>query len=247
MLKAEILGLKYHRVLANSVTPEFTAPLKADYDYSFIVSYDGVFNDADYQVLDKNACVIDVTQTEEEVISGFNATSRNELRRTYRTEGLEFHFGYTDFDKYYEFYKTSEHARGWFPVPENELDNCLLFTATFDGEYISGMSCYTGADTIRVSRIYSNKKINTNPAVTGTIYGAAAKRIVLDITNYARQNGYKQIDLGGVDLESPSKAGISNFKLSLGGKVIPVKLGRYATSVFDEKEPQIREMGYDIT
>ncbi len=247
MLEASILGLKYHRLLASSVSPEFTAPLKADFDYSFIVSYDGVFNDPDYDVLDKNACIIDVTQTEEEIINGFNATSRNELRRTYRTEGLAFHFGYTDFNTYYEFYKASEHARGWFPVPENELERCLLFSASFDGDYISGMSCYTGADTLRVSRIYSNRKLNTNPAISGTIYGAAAKRIVLDITNYARLHGFKQIDLGGVDLDSPAKAGISNFKLSLGGKVIPVKIGRYTKASFGETEPKIREMGYDIT
>lgn len=247
MLQAEILGLKYHRVLANSVTPEFTKTLKEDFDYSFIVSYDGVFNDPDYKVLEKNACMLDATKTEEGIIEGFNATSRNELRRTYRTPELQYHFGYEDFNKYYQFYKASEHARGWFPVPENELGNCLLFSMSFNGEFISGMSCYSGAETIRVSRIYSNKKINTNPAISGTIYGGAAKRIVLEICNYARENGFKHVDLGGVDLESESKAGISNFKLSLGGVVIPVKLGRFSKPIFDQKEPQIREMGYDIT
>jgi hypothetical protein len=247
MLQAEIASLRYHRVLAKSVNQKFTARLKANYDYSFIVSYDNTFNDPDYEVTDKNTCIMDVTQTEDEIINGFNATSRNELRRTYRTDGLEFLFGYTDFNKYYKFYKASEHARGWYPVPEDELRNCLLFTAIFDGEYISGMSCYTGAGTVRVSRIYSNRKVNANPAITRTIYSAAAKRIVLNISNYAREKGFKMIDLGGVDLESPEKAGISNFKLSLGGKVLPIKVGRYSTGAFDAKKVQLREMGYDIT
>jgi hypothetical protein len=246
MLKAEILNLKYHRVLANSVTKNFTRPLKANYHYSFIISYDNFFNDHDYKISNKNACIINATQNEEKIISGFNASSRNELSRTYRTDGLEFQFGYTDFNKYYEFYKRSENARDWYPVPENELANCLLFSATFEGEYISGMSCYTGASTIRVSRIYSTRKINTNTAITRTIYAAAAKRIVLNISNYAREKGFKKIDLGGVDLESPAKAGISNFKLSLGGKVVPVKVGRYSTPMFDAKRLQLREMGYDI-
>jgi hypothetical protein len=248
MLRSEILGLKYHRVLANSVTHEFTAQLKANYDYSFIVSYDRVFDDQSYDVIEKNAYIIDVTKTEEEIIAGFNRTGRKELRRTYHTDGLDFHFGYTDFTEYYEFYKACEHARGWLPVPETELENCLLFTATFEGEYIRGMSCYAGgAETIRGARNYSNKRVNTNRALTGSLYGAAARRLVLNITNYARENGFSKVDLGGVDLESPSKAGISNFKLSLGGKIIPVKLGRYSTPAFDAKRAQIREMGYDIT
>jgi hypothetical protein len=126
------------------------------------------------------------------------------------------------------------------------LENCLLFTATFEGEYISGISCYAaGVGAIRGCRIYSAKRVNTNPAIKA-LYGAAAKRIVLNIANYARENGFNRVDLGGVDLQSPSKAGISNFKLSLGGKVVPIKLGRYSTPAFDAKAAQIREMGYDI-
>ena len=247
MLEAEIIGIKYHRLLTKGITLESTSELKRKYDYSFIVSYDNEFLDKDYTVLEKQSCIIDVTQGEENVIKGFNSTSRNELRRTYKTPGLAFHFGYSDFDKYFQFYKSCEIARGWYPVPENELSNCLLFTASFEGEYISGMSCYVGEDMIRVSRIYSNKKINTNPSITGTIYGAAAKRLVIDICNYAIENGFRGVDLGGIDFSDPAKEGISRFKTSLGGKIIPVKLARYTNATYEQKKAQVFEMGYDIT
>ncbi|MES2651664.1 MAG: hypothetical protein V4663_07985 [Bacteroidota bacterium] len=247
MLEAEIIGIKYHRLLTNGITLESTAVLKHDYDYSFIVSYNNEFIDNDYNVVEKQSCIIDVTQGEDNIIKGFNSTSRNELRRTYKTPGLEFHFGYSNFEKYYLFYKSCELARGWYPVPENELGNCLLFTASFEGEYISGMSCYFGEDVIRVSRIYSNKKINSNPLITGTIYGSAAKRLVFDICNYAINNNFKKVDLGGVDFSDPAKEGISRFKTSLGGEILPVKLARYTNANYEQKKAQVFEMGYDIT
>ncbi len=109
------------------------------------------------------------------------------------------------------------------------------------------MSCYFGEDIIRVSRIYSNKKINSNPLITGTIYGSAAKRLVLNICNYAIENGFKSVDLGGVDFSDPAKEGISRFKTSLGGEVLPVKLARYSNANYEMNKAKVFEMGYDIT
>ena len=240
-------GLSYQRVLTKSATPELLNEVKNQADYSFIVCYDNILEDATYEVLDKNACLFDVSLSDEDIVKAFNATGRNEYRRTFRTPGLEFHIGCENFEDYYQFYTNCEHARAWFPVPQEELKHCLLFTASFEGEYISGMSCYTGEDTIRVSRIYSTKRINTNPAINGTMYGGAAKRLVIEICNYARQHGFKFVDLGGVDLSGNEKSGISEFKLSLGGNIVPVKIGRYMKPGFKEKQQEILAKGFDIT
>ena len=171
MLEIEYEGLKYCRVLTSTINSKQITELKSNFDYAFVVSYDGIFEDSDFKILDKNACLFDLELSNEEIVKKFNSTSRNEYRRTFRTDGLLFHFGYVNFEEYYQFYKTAEHARNWFPVPEIELEKCLLFTASFEGELISGMSCYTGGDTVRVSRIYSTKRINKNPNINGTIYG----------------------------------------------------------------------------
>lgn len=247
MLSINYNGLQYRRILTQHATPEILEACKQEADYSFVVCYENVLEDADFEVLDKNACLFDLSLSDEDMVKAFNATGRNEYRRTFRTPGLEFHVGCDDIESYYAFYAKSEHARAWYPVPKEELSECLLFTASFEGDYISGMSCYTGEDTVRVSRIYSTKRINTNPAINGTMYGGAAKRLVLEICKYAREHGFKFVDLGGVDLSGNEKSGISEFKLSLGGRIVPVKIGRYMKPGFKEKQKEILEKGFDIT
>ena len=128
MLEINYEGTTYSRLLSNSVTKNVTTALKENNDYSFIVSYDGIIEDDSYSLLDKNACLFDVSLSNEDIVKGFNATGRNEFRRTYRTPGLDFQFDTQDFEQYYHFYTQCEHARNWFPVPPIELKNCLLFT-----------------------------------------------------------------------------------------------------------------------
>jgi hypothetical protein len=247
MLEVNFENIKYNRFLTNSVNSNTTIELKKLNDYSFIISYNGEFEDEEYEIVEKNACLIDLDLSSEDIVSGFNSTGRNEYRRTFRTLGLDFHFGFEDSQKYYDFYSRCEKARNWLPIPKPELENCLLFTASFQGEYISGMSCYKGENVLRVGRIYSTKRINTNKEINGTIYGGAAKRIVIEICNYAREKGFKYVDLGGVDLNSDEKSGISQFKLSLGGEIVPVKIGRFMKPGFIEKQKDIFLKGFDIT
>ncbi|HPI53271.1 MAG TPA: hypothetical protein PLU10_01195 [Chitinophagaceae bacterium] len=247
MFRINYEGLTYQRILTPHATPELLDNCKKDADYSFVVAYDNVLEDQDVEVLDKNACLFDLSLSDDDIVKAFNATGRNEYRRTFRTPGLEFHVGCGNLESYYTFYAACEHARAWYPVPIEELAQCLLFTASFEGEFISGMSCYTGGDTLRVSRIYSTKRINTNPAINGTIFGGAAKRLVVEICSYARTHGFKFVDLGGVDLSGNEKSGISEFKLSLGGKIVPVKIGRFIKPGFKEKQKEILARGFDIT
>lgn len=247
MFEAEILGLKYCRLLVGKSFSGSIEHLKSKYDYIFIVCYDKCTQDAEFEYLNKNACVFDLDKTDEEIIKGFNSTSRNELRKTYKLEKIQFQIGYSKFDEYYHFYKTCEQSRNWYPVPEDELRKSLLFSIAYDGQLISGMSCYIGGDTIRVGRIFSRRRINSNQSITGAIYGGASKRIVYEICLYARAQGLKFVDLGGVDLLGNEKSGISDFKLSLGATVVPVKIGRYKNSSFIEKEEEIRKLGCDIT
>ena len=247
MLKVELPYITYHRVLAENVTPEYTVELKKD-DYSFIVSY-GDFSDKDYQVTAKNSCIINLKKDIEQVLAGFSPTSRNEVRRADNIHELEFHSSLKNFvfDEYYKFHSSCEHDRDWFPVPPEELKQSLVFSATHDGVLIAGMSCYTHENRIRVGRIYSNKRSKQSDILTNLVYGVASKRIVFEICKYGIANNFSTLDLGGVDLSAPEKSGITKFKLSLGGEVVPVKLARYTSSKFAEAEKQIKANGWDLT
>ncbi|MFZ6012423.1 MAG: hypothetical protein ACOYXT_18915 [Bacteroidota bacterium] len=246
MLTAEVLGLTYHRIILESATADVTQELKDRYDYSFVVSM-GLFSDPDYEVLQKKSCMIDLTQDLDKIIGNFNSTSRNEYRRSERTEGLVFQTSYEDFEKYYTFYAACENDRGWYPVPPDELKNSFVFSASYHQEFISGMSCYAHEKRLRVSRIYSLKRSNQSAALNNTLYGSAAKRIVVEICKFGIERGYHTLDLGGVDLSDQVKSGITQFKLSLGGEVADVKLGRYMKQGFKDALPEIKNKGWDIT
>jgi hypothetical protein len=247
LLKVKLPFISYHRILAENVTPEQTVELKKD-DYSFIVSYGG-FCDNDYQVTDKNSCLINLEKDIDQVLAGFNPTSRNEVRRAEKITELKFHTTLNDFDfdEYYKFHTSCEHDRNWFPVPPEELKQSIVFSATHNGILIAGMSCYTHENRIRVGRIYSNKRSKQSNILTNLVYGVASKRIVFEICKYGITNNFSTLDLGGVDLNTPEKSGITKFKLSLGGEVVPVKLARFTSSKFVEAEKQIKANGWDLT
>lgn len=197
--------------------------------------------------LKKKSSLLDLTKGIDAVIQAFNSTSRNEYRRTERNEHLQFFQGSPDFEKYYDFYAACERDRDWFPVPPDELKNSLLFSAAFQGELISGMSCYAHGARLRVGRIYSSKRSKKSDILNNTVYGGAAKRIVVEICKFGIANGYKTLDLGGVDLSEGSKSGITQFKLSLGGVLVNVKLARYMKENFTAALAGIKQEGWDIT
>ncbi len=247
MLTASILGLRYCRFLTDHLTMEQSEQLASEFDYSFVVCYNKC-EATNFETVQKNACLIDLSQGVEAAFSKFNATSRNEVRRADKIETLRFQMGTgDDFETYFDFYEACENARGWFPVPEEELHNSLTFTAFFEDNPISGMSAYTHGNHLRIGRIYSLKKTRRDERLNNLVYGCAAKRIVFELCQYGASQGFKILDLGGVDLQDSLKAGITRFKLSLGGEIAPVTIARFVHARFREQESQIRNAGYDIT
>ena len=247
MLEASVIGLKYHRLLYDEHMEISIDVLPEQFDYSFIVAYSN-FNHPRYQVIPKKSCMIDLSDGIESTFSKFHATTRNEIRRSDKIDGLKFVFGYqNDFDTFYQFHKTCEEERGWYPTPPDEIRNSLLFAATYDGELISGISCYSNNSRIRVGRIFSRKRGKMSERLNNLVYGCAAKRIVFNICEYAINHGIQQLDLGGIDLVDPLKAGIAKFKLSFGSTEEPVLLARYASPLFLSKEQDIRAAGLDLT
>lgn len=245
MLQAEILGLKYQRSLTINATKEQTAGLKANFDYSFVVSY-GAFEDEDYTTVDKNALVINLNQKQEDILSDFSATTRNEIRRFDKIEALKFYDSVTEPEKFFQFYENCELDRNWYPVPRSELDHSVVFYVTYDGTPISGMSAYSNGKFIRIGRIFSLRRSFKVPQ-SNLIFGCAAKRIVFEFCQYAKANDFESLDLGGVDLINKQKSGITKFKLSFGGEIVPVTIGRYEKPAFSARREEIRKMGYDIT
>jgi hypothetical protein len=181
------------------------------------------------------------------VFAGFNSTSRKHCRRADRIGSLQFHATHPDFAALYRFHSECERERGWFPVPESELRNSLVISATFDDEMISAMSCYRTGDRLRLGRIFSKRSSLAKSDLPAQITGIAAKKIVAKFCQYGSEEGCSTLDLGGIDVYDPAKQGITNFKRSFGGEIVPVTIGRYVSAAFEAKKGLIREIGLDVT
>jgi hypothetical protein len=132
-------------------------------------------------------------------------------------------------------------------LPEEELKNSLLFFVSHRGIPISGMSCYSSEKRLRVGRIFSRRRAAGLDNLERIVFSGAARRIVYELCKFGVKGRFSTLDLGGVDFADPLKVGITNFKLSFGGAIVPVKIGRYSKPAFEEKLPMLKAMGLDIT
>lgn len=89
MLEVNFEGIRYHRALVENATPDITQAFKDKFDYSFVISY-GDFQDLTYCLVNKNACLIDLTNELETIFENFNATCRKQVRPTFRNPELLF-------------------------------------------------------------------------------------------------------------------------------------------------------------
>lgn len=238
-------NFKYHRLIVDEFDEENFINLTSDFDYSFVISY-GKFESKQYNVIDKNAAIINLTDGLDHAFARFNATARKHIRRFDKIEQLSFHQEIENKQAFYSFYSDAEKSRSWFPVPEDELFQSLVYYINYEGNPISGMTAYTHGNLMRLGRIFSTRNLS-DLENSNLIFGVAAKKLVYEFCQYAINNGFHQLDLGGVDLTSAQKSGITEFKLSFTDKVIPVKIGRWSKTDYKILQQEFLNQGLDLT
>jgi hypothetical protein len=246
MLIASTHGLRYCRLLTDRLTAAEGGRLASEFDYAFAVCYQGC--DAPmFERIEKNACLIDLTQDIESILSKFNATHRSQVKKSWQIEGLEFSSNTEPFHQYFDFHRQCETDRNWLPIPEEELLNSLCISATYKGQWVAGMSCYLHGPKMRIGRIYSTRRSVQFGNLTNNIYGCASKRIVYEYCKWGCENGFENLDLGGIDFNDPNKAGLKEFKTHFGPTIVPVTIARFASERFRQQSNEIRNSGYDLT
>ena len=215
-------------LISNSVNLE---ELSNQSDYLFFVDYLNQ-NLIDKNLFLKNSAIISLDSNIDDFLANCHDTCRNEIRRTFREEKFSLSNKVKDWNMFYEFYKNCEYARGWMPSPIEELQASKCFQASFDGQLLSGMSCYYNETHVRVNKIFSMRKSKKTSYIPSVIFSAASRRIVFEIYRWAIDNGLKFLDLGGIDLKDSSKTGVSKFKQSFGIQVEPVQIGKIMTPEF---------------
>lgn len=247
MLSIEHNKIKYHRIVTDNFYEDKNEELLKNFNYSFVISY-GDFVSKSYDVVDKNAVIIELDKGIDSVFSKFNATARKHTRRFEKLDELTFHKEILNKIDFYDFYTECEHSRGWKPVPEDEIFNSIIFYVCHNGIPISGISAYTCENKIRLGRIFSLRN-TTGIDKANLVFGVAAKKIVYEFCVFGVENNFDSLDLGGIDVTSDQKSGITDFKLSFSNNIVPVKIGRFvkAPDSYFKIQTELSSSGLDLT
>jgi hypothetical protein len=231
MFQVTYWGFRYARLIAESKDQEKKIEaLKKSHSYIQVGSYQ-LLTLPGFLELQKKAVSIDLTPPIETIFKHFKDTSRNEINRTYKIEGLRFVPEDTNYTELQKLHRSFDLKRGWMPAPQAELKESLVFSAYFKDTPISVITCFSGTQTLRILELFS-ARYDTTPECTPALISYATRRLVYEICTYAKKKGYTSFDLGGINLEDPSKAGVAQFKQSFGGTIIDVYFYLYTTPAF---------------
>lgn len=247
MLSIEHDKIKYHRIVTDNFYEDKNEDLLKNFNYSFVISY-GDFESKSYEVIDKNSVIIKLNKGIDPVFSKFKSTARNLIKRFNKLDELTFHKVISNKIDFYKFYTECEHSRGWKPVPQDEIFNSIIFYVCHNGIPISGISAYTCENKIRLGRIFSLRN-TTSIEKANLMFGVAARKIVYEFCVFGVENNFDSLDLGGIDLTSDKKSGITDFKLSFSDNIVPVKIGRFvkAPDSYSKIQKELSSSGLDLT
>lgn len=123
-----------------------------------------------------------------------------------------------NFDDFEKVYKIFRKEKG-LPVTSPQIfrENCLLFSAYFEGEMIAGGVFIEDGRCMRTFA-YASKRLTTDSGRMKDIIGQGSRMINWEAMKYASEHDYEMLDLGGIAPNNPKKKGVVKFKEAFGGK-----------------------------
>ncbi|MCK9631759.1 MAG: hypothetical protein M0R30_08945 [Methanoregula sp.] len=237
----------YARFVGDSFSEEELQNYMEHVDYFTVASYSELPKIEGITSINKQCALIFVRANEEDQILTYRKITRNEVRRSYRTTEYKVEINCTPPDELYSFHMLCEKERQWKPVPPEELLASLTVCVRYKEELIAGMSVYSGNGVLRVGRIFSRRRSDIYHDLPKSMISAASRMVVHELTRYAVRNNIAMLDLGGIDPDDPSKAGISQFKLLFGSEIRPVWLGRFYGSGYEAINAYANKYDFDLS
>lgn len=245
MLEVSFFGFKYARLIASNGTMERPPEeLKKKFSYVQIQSYTQLLMPG-FVELKKNAIIINLAPSLEEISKTFRDTTRNEINRTYKIDDLQFIVGDSNFQPLHFLHRSFDIKRGWMPAPQEELEKSLIFSAYYKGKPVSIITCFHNDTVLRVLELFSARYDSTKEE--NAIIGYATRRLIYEICKYGKEHGYIKLDLGGVNLDDSAKAGITRFKQSFNGSLVDVYTYLYSTHAFNMFKKMLKVFKIDIS
>ena len=196
-------------------------PLKNDGKYGSIVSLS-------YHKLDlpgfvsysKPTLLINLTKSEEDIMRGFNDTTRNEIRKTMKDSSLSFRIEEKPSTESYEIYSRFEYSQGRVPVSRKILSDCVSCAGYCGDDLISGVYVIKSGQYLRIRSIFS-KRLSTEDKELYKIIAASTRRVIWEACLWGKGRGYRSLDMASVNPNNPKTANIAKFKMSFGKELVP--------------------------
>ncbi len=176
----------------------------------------------------KTTALIDLGKPKEDIFAKFNDTARNEIRKTEKLNNLEIVSKDNNFKEAYTLYKSFEYTQNRIPFDRVNLEKCLLFSAYYNKEIISGIFVDPCSKGLRIRYIFS-KRLQTEDKELYRVIASATRRLLWEISVWGKDNGFYFLDLASVNFNNEKVANITKFKMSFGGDVVDEYTYTYKT------------------
>jgi len=196
-----------------------------------LVSHQKLSVPVDVRVKKKPTVLISVDKSPEDILQSFNDTARNEVRKTFKMSEFLFRSDEDNFSEIYTLYRSFRKAKKLSLRGKDFFKGVLIFKAYWKGELVSVITCYSAHPYLRVQNIFS--KLSGEDKELRRIIGYATRRLIYEICVYGHEHGFISLDLAGINLIDPKKAGITAFKKSFGGSIIDEYTYTYRRPVFN--------------
>lgn len=223
-------------MLEDEILPEIIK--SKEYSSIVVLSYNKL-NLQGFFGYSKPTLLIDLTKSENDILSGFNDTTRNEIRKTDKIENLMFEMKDRPDEDSYELYKRFEYSQERVPVNIDILKKNIFFAAYLDQKLISGIYV-TPVHPYLVIRSIFSARLATEDKDMYKIIAYSTRRLVWEACVWGKRNGYVSLDMASVNIHNPKTLSIAKFKMSFGKDLTPEYTYIYKTLLFSLFEKLVK-------
>ncbi len=229
IVESQKFGLKSILILLDDARVESVIASKK-YQQIIFTSYRH-WNKAQFTLREKTTALIPLRQSEEEIFSRFNDTTRNEIRKSQKLPDLQIVTAAAVEEESYDLYQKFEYSQQRVPTAKKKLSDCLFFGAYYRGQLISGIYLMDCRPYLRIRSIFSVRLQQDDPELY-KIISNASRRLIWEICLWGKQAGFESLDLASVNFKNPKTANITKFKMSFGGDVVPEYTYSYSSPLY---------------
>ncbi len=214
------LGLKIVEYILPHLPKDFNFDkLKKEFARATVITYDNI-EPGGFQKRTRTTLLIDLKKLgQDDIFSQFKYETRHKIRKADKMENLKIVAADKNFEDNYLLYKNFEYKQGRVPFDKKQMKNSIYFSAYLNNHLVSHVICDNIDNQVFRVKNISSVRLDVQDKKFYRELSFVSRRVMYEAIKYAEQQGIPLFDFNGVNLEDPTKKGISEFKMSFGGEL----------------------------